>query len=79
MYTLSLRCFKLSPISLALNIFLLLFTCNISMFIEMFVYTSPNISMLKVYIILCKMMIDYNTVWVTYMFTLRQRGTYNTA
>ena len=49
------------------------------MFIEMFVYTSPNISMLKVYIILCKMMIDYNTVWVTYMFTLRHWGTYNTA
>ena len=49
------------------------------MFIEMFVYTSPNISMLKVYIILCKMMIDYNTVWVTYMFTLNHRGTYNIA
>ena len=46
------------------------------MFIEMFVYTSLNVSMLKVYIIFCKMVIDYNTVWVTYMFILRHRGTY---
>ena len=45
----------------------------------MFVCTSVNISMLEVYISLCKMMIDYNTVWAAYMFTLRHRGTYNTA
>ena len=49
------------------------------MFIEMFVYTSLNISMLKIYILWCKMVIDYNTVWVTYMFILRHRGTNNTA